>query len=64
MIDALKLDGTTFNGRQIKVLPKRQNVPAAHVGRGKSRSGAGRGKGHYGISFRGRGRGKLRGRGR
>ena len=61
--NALKLDGTTFKGRQIKVLPKRQNVPTARSGPGRSRSSFSRVRGNYGSNFRGR-RGRFRGRGR
>jgi polyadenylate-binding protein 2 len=37
--NALKLDDTTFKGRQIKVLPKRHNVPSYTRGRGRGRGG-------------------------
>merc|ERR1711871_1032106 len=63
-INALKLDGTVFKERQIKVLPKRQNVSAADGGRKRSRPGASRGRGYYGNGFHGRGRGRSRGRSR
>lgn len=63
IVNALKLDGTTFKGRQIKVLPKRQNVPTARSGPGRSRSSLSRVRGNYGSNFRGR-RGRFRGRGR
>ena len=68
--NALKLDDSVFKGRQIKVLPKRQNVPtrAPVRGRGGFRGGfrGGRGRGGFrgggGRGFRGSGRGR-RGRG-
>ena len=46
--NALKLDDTPFKGRQLKVLPKRHNIPAA-VLRGGGRGGRGGGfrGGHY-----------------
>ncbi|RYH29779.1 hypothetical protein EON65_07330 [archaeon] len=50
MEKALQLDDSTFKGRQLKVLPKRHNVP---VQRGGGRGGRGRG----GRGFRGGGRG-------
>ena len=48
--NALKLDDTPFKGRQLKVLPKRQNLPQSFI-RGGGRGGRGRGGGR----FRGRG---------
>jgi polyadenylate-binding protein 2 len=51
--NALKLDDTSFKGRQIKVLPKRQNIPM--------RAGRGRGRGGFAVRGRG-GRGAFRGR--
>ena len=75
MENAIKLDGSTFKERQLKVTPKRVNDPNFYVqhlggyqGRGRGR-GRGRGGGHQG---RGRGRGGygrgggrgFRGRGR
>lgn len=38
---ALKLDDSTFRGRQLKVLPKRQNLPAVMRGGGRGRGGRG-----------------------
>lgn len=69
--NALKLDDSTFRGRQIKVLPKRQNIPVIAVrgrgGRGPPRGRGGRGAPYYpppapyyrggGGGGRGRGRG-------
>jgi polyadenylate-binding protein 2 len=43
--NALKLDDTPFKGRQLKVLPKRHNIPASIL----------RGGGRGGRGFRGRG---------
>jgi len=54
--NALKLDDTTFKGRQLKVLPKRQNLPA------QSFRGRGRGRGSF-TSPRGRGGYSSRGGG-
>lgn len=54
--NALKLDDSQFRGRQLKVLPKRQNVPAATAMRGR-----GRGRG---IPIAGGGRSGIRGGGR
>ena len=51
MEKALLLDDSTFKGRQLKVLPKRQNV---HVARAPFRGGRGRG-GYRGGRFAGRG---------
>ena len=65
--NALRLDDSTFLKRQIKVLPKRHNVPVRPGGRGSGRGGrgrGGRGRGGGFIRGRGRGRGALRGRGR
>lgn len=59
--NALKLDETPFKGRQLKVLPKRQNAPA--FVRAPSSRGRGRGRSFRG-GFRGRARGRGRGRGR
>ena len=63
IVNALRLDGTTFKGRRIKVLPKRQNVPAARGLRGRIRS-ASRGRSSYGTSFRISGRGRFGRKGR
>mmetsp|Transcript_23083 Transcript_23083/g.33807 ORF Transcript_23083/g.33807 Transcript_23083/m.33807 type:complete len:214 (+) Transcript_23083:56-697(+) len=52
--NALRLDDSTFLGRQIKVLPKRHNVP---IRGGRGRGGRGRGRGRGPPRGRGRGRG-------
>ncbi|GAX18439.1 polyadenylate-binding protein 2 [Fistulifera solaris] len=52
--NAVKMDGSEFKGRQLKVTHKRVNVPAFQLGGGRGR---GRGRG----GFRGRGRGRGRG---
>lgn len=63
--NALRLDESTFLGRQIKVLPKRHNVPIrAGRGRGSLRGRGGRGRGGIIRGRGGRGRGAIRGRGR
>eukprot|EP01039_Chlorochromonas_danica_P006603 gene6603-7296_t len=54
---ALKLDDSTFKGRQLKVLPKRHNVP---LGRGAGRGGRG---GRLGPVYGGRGSFRAGGRG-
>lgn len=54
---ALVLNGSLFRGRQLKIVPKRTNVPAFM--RGGGRGGRGGQRGYY----RGRGRGGFRGRG-
>ena len=68
--NALKLDESTFRNRQLKVLPKRQNVPVSAIrGRGGMR---GRFSGYRGGRFPSRGGrfpargrfGAVRGRGR
>lgn len=65
--NALKLDDTLFKGRQIKVLPKRQNVPARAIrgGRGRGRGGrpvrGGRFSRGRGGGFRGGRRGGYHG---
>ena len=51
--NAVKLDGSTFKERQLKVTPKRVNDPHFYGGRGRGRGG--------GRGFRGRGRGFGRG---
>ena len=51
--NAIKLDGSTFKERQLKVTPKRVNDPYYYGGRGRGRGG--------GRGFRGRGRGFGRG---
>ena len=69
--NAVKLDGSTFKDRQLKVVPKRVNEPGFNPrggrggrfsgGRGGGRvPGAGRGAGSYPGAFRG-GRGRGRG---
>lgn len=56
--NAVKMDGSEFKGRQLKVTHKRVNVPAFQLA---GRGGGGRG----GRGFRGRGRGRgFRGGGR
>eukprot|EP00804_Cyclotella_cryptica_P020649 CCRYP_003458-RA/>CCRYP_003458-RA protein AED:0.17 eAED:0.17 QI:129/1/1/1/1/1/4/245/214 len=75
--NALKLDGSTFKDRQLKVTSKRVNDPNYYVqqgggyqgrGRGGFRGGfQGRGRGGFrggGGAYRGRGGGRSRGRGR
>lgn len=68
--NALKLDDTTLKGRQLKVLPKRQNLPAQSFrGRGRGRGSFTSPRGRGGYSSRGggfsgyssRGRGGFRG---
>jgi polyadenylate-binding protein 2 len=63
--NAVKLNDTTFKGRQLKVNHKRQNVPSARGGRGRGRGGYGRGppRGRGGGGFRGGFRGGRGGRG-
>ena len=56
--NALKLDSTPFKGRSLRVMPKRQNIPAR--ARGMGRGGRGRGRGRRGGR---RGRGAYRGGG-
>lgn len=53
--EALLLNGTMFHDREIKVLPKRTNLPGLSRGRGRGRGGRGRGR------FRGGYRGSYRG---
>ncbi|KAI5956003.1 hypothetical protein KGF57_003489 [Candida theae] len=60
-----KLDGSTFRDRQLKVLPKRTNIPGVNAARGGFRArgrGGFRGRGGRGgrAGFRGRGRGAAR----
>lgn len=56
--NALVLNESIFRGRQLKVTPKRTNVPGMTRGRGRGRGGrGGRGRGSYRGGFRGRGRG-------
>mmetsp|Transcript_2101 Transcript_2101/g.6262 ORF Transcript_2101/g.6262 Transcript_2101/m.6262 type:complete len:212 (-) Transcript_2101:234-869(-) len=60
---AALLDGTELRGREIKVSPKRTNVPGLKVFRGGRGGGRGRGRGrgrggYYGHVPRGRGRGR------
>ena len=55
--NAVKLDGSEFKGRNLKVTAKRVNVPNFHApGPGRGRGGRG-GRGPPGRGFRGRGRG-------
>ncbi|KAJ5827654.1 hypothetical protein N7447_004417 [Penicillium robsamsonii] len=61
---ALVLNESVFRGRNLKVVPKRTNLPGMHRGRGRGRGGFPRGRGfprgggyRGGASFRGRGRG-------
>lgn len=59
--NAVKLDGSEFKGRQLKVLPKRVNV----AGFNYQQDAAGRGRGPgRGVVRGGRGRGSFRGGGR
>eukprot|EP00986_Skeletonema_menzelii_P005131 scaffold1811_cov145-Skeletonema_menzelii.AAC.22 len=73
--NALKLDGSTFKERQLKVTPKRVNDPNFYAQQGGGYQGRGRGRGRgRGGGFQGRGRGRggygrgggrgFRGRGR
>ena len=56
--NAIKLDDTPFKGRNLKVMPKRQNEPAFRGGGGRGRGrGGGRGGGR-GFVPRGGGRGR------
>lgn len=48
------LDDSTFKGRNLKVLPKRQNLPVIRGGRGRGRGGRG-GRGFGGPVYGGRG---------
>ena len=58
---AVKLDGSEFKGRNLKVTHKRVNIAGFNQGPG----GRGRGRGGYRGGFRGRGRrGGFRGGGR
>lgn len=52
--EALLLDGTMFHDREIKVSPKRTNLPGFSRGRGRGRGGRGRGRyrGGYRGNFR------------
>jgi polyadenylate-binding protein 2 len=65
---ALVLNESVFKGRNIKVVPKRTNVPGMSRGRGRGglRGGGGRGffGGRGGFPPRGGYRGGYRGRGR
>eukprot|EP01040_Poterioochromonas_malhamensis_P008480 gene8480-9176_t len=65
---ALKLDNSEFRGRQLKVLPKRQNLPPVALrGGGRGRGGRGGGPVYGGRgsmrAFAGRGAGRFRGGG-
>eukprot|EP00523_Entomoneis_sp_CCMP467_P003710 CAMPEP_0168751716 /NCGR_PEP_ID=MMETSP0724-20121128/17982_1 /TAXON_ID=265536 /ORGANISM="Amphiprora sp., Strain CCMP467" /LENGTH=202 /DNA_ID=CAMNT_0008799879 /DNA_START=22 /DNA_END=630 /DNA_ORIENTATION=+ len=64
--NAVKLDGSEFKGRQLKVTAKRVNVPNFQGGRGRGRGGRGPPGGRFGRGGRGgRGyRGGYRGGGR
>ena len=65
MQNALLLDGSELRGRQLKVLPKRTNVPGLKV-RGRGRGGfygGFRGGGGGGGGWRGRGGGYYGGYG-
>ncbi|KAJ5995535.1 RNA-binding domain-containing protein [Penicillium waksmanii] len=58
--NALVLNESVFRGRNLKVTPKRTNLPGMTRGRGRGafRGGRGRGRGTYrGGGIRGRGRG-------
>eukprot|EP00736_Rhodelphis_marinus_P012522 Rmarinus@m.24521 len=59
--NALYMNESLFRGRQLKVNPKRTNVPGMRRGRGRGRGGGGF-RGARGGGFRGRG-GGFRGRG-
>ena len=50
--NALILNESTFKGRQLRVTPKRPNVPGMGRGRGRGRGFRGRGRGYRG--YRGR----------
>eukprot|EP00922_Rhytidocystis_sp_ex-Travisia-forbesii_P008205 GHVS01012095.1.p1 GENE.GHVS01012095.1~~GHVS01012095.1.p1 ORF type:complete len:238 (+),score=69.61 GHVS01012095.1:134-847(+) len=53
---AVLLSDTVFRSRQIKVIPKRKNLPSFMRGRGRGRSTyRGRGRGGYRPFYRGRG---------
>lgn len=61
---ALVLNESVFRGRNLKVTPKRTNVPGMARGRGRGRGGRGFGRGGFpprgayrGGGYRGRGRG-------
>lgn len=61
LTSASLLDGTELRGREIKVSPKRTNVPGLKAYRGGRGGGRGRGRGrggYYGYGSRGRGRGR------
>jgi hypothetical protein len=65
--NAIKLDGSEFKGRKLKVTHKRVNQPGMTQAAGPSgRGGGGRGGGGFGGRFGGRGgyRGGYRGGGR
>ncbi len=69
--NAVLLNDTVFRGRQIKVTPKRTNVPGFNRGKGKGKGVFARGKGkgylagaYYPVKGAVRGKGKaLRGKG-
>ncbi|EEH41573.2 hypothetical protein PAAG_03136 [Paracoccidioides lutzii Pb01] len=61
---ALVLNESVFRGRNLKVVPKRTNLPGMARGRGRGRGGIGRGFGRGGFLPRGVYRGGYRGRGR
>ncbi|KAJ5872316.1 uncharacterized protein N7529_004669 [Penicillium soppii] len=60
---ALVLNESVFRGRNLKVVPKRTNLPGMHRGRGRGgfRGGRGRGFPPRGGSYRGGYRGRGRG---
>ncbi|KAI0406482.1 RNA-binding domain-containing protein [Xylaria palmicola] len=60
---ALVLNDSVLKGRNIKVTPKRTNIPGMSRGRGRGRGGYGRGFGRGGYAPRGGYRGGYRGRG-
>ncbi|KAM0454667.1 hypothetical protein ACHAPV_005582 [Trichoderma viride] len=61
---ALVLNESVFKGRNIKVTPKRTNIPGMSRGRGRGGPRGGRGFGRGGFPPRGGYRGGYRGRGR
>lgn len=60
---ALVLNESVFKGRNIKVVPKRTNLPGMSRGRGRGRGGRGFYGGRGGFPPRGGFRGGYRGRG-
>jgi len=61
---ALVLNDSLFKGRNLKVVPKRTNLPGMTRGRGRGGMRGGRGFGRGGFPPRGGYRGGYRGRGR